>query len=881
MIKKHFKILLTIFLTVFILSSSVKVFALRENRLTEKPGTVYSYELDNGLRLIIKEDHRHPIVAINALIDTGSANESNYSGCGISHFIEHMLFKGTKNLKAGEVHKLIKSLGGTINAYTSSEHTNYYLIVPKSGFDEALNLVSDIIQNSSFNKNEYLKEKEVILKEIYMTMDKPSRVALRNLWQKAFFVHPYKYPIIGYEELFLKLKREDLINFYNKVYIPDNIIISIAGDIRRQDAFDKVNKAFGSFKRKPRVIAPLSIKEPEQQGERFIVEYSDNRMGYVAMGFKSVDINSSDLYALDLLAIILGEGRSSRLNVNIKDEQKLAHSISAGNYTPRDNGLFAIRALIDGDKFDAFYNAVIDEIENIKINGVSEEELSKAKNIAISNSINYLQTVESQARDMAVSLLITNDACFTDKYIKRLNLVTREDINRTANLYLLRSRLTVSAVLPAGSKIEESLLSSKETAAKNIIKKVVLPNKITLLLKEDRAFPIVDVQAVFKGGVRLEDEKNNGLSNLMTSLFTCGTAKRAKLQISTELEARGASIGTFSQNNSFGISMNLLSNDINYGLELLSDILTNPAFLESEINHRKQLITAAIDSSKDDIFKEGFLLLRGNFFKNHPYRLDPLGTPESISKIQRSDILNFYRKTVRPSNLTLSIFGDIDCRQVEEDVKKYFANFKSAGCGRPKVTLSADNFHRKKIEVANRVNKEQALIMMGFTSPSVTDKDRYAFEVLNAVLNGGGSRLFYNLRDKQGLAYTLGTFSMSGFEPGCYVFYIATEESLINKSKESLLNEIKKLKKHSISAEEMKEAKKYLSGAYFIGLETNAALAFKCALDEMYGLGFNNYLRYEEKIEQVTLDDINAVINKYLNLDNYTTIILKPGGLED
>ncbi|HDM38012.1 MAG TPA: insulinase family protein, partial [Candidatus Omnitrophica bacterium] len=600
--------LLSIFFLSVGISPPLPSLATPISEINIKSGKTYSYELDNGLRILIKENHNHPLVAISALVDAGSSSEYGFYGSGISHFIEHMLFKGTEKYKTGEIHKIIQSLGGTINGYTTLDYTLYHVTVPVENFNTALDIISDMLQNATFNEDEFNKEKKVILEEIKMNEDKPEKSVLLNLWNEAFTKHPYRFPVIGKKLLFLNLTREDLFQFYKRRYAPNNIILSIAGDINHKDAYFKVSKLFSKFNPRPYEIKSLDSIEPRQRLKRKRIEEIETQLVYLALGFKSVDINSKDIYALDVLAHILGKGRSSRLALKLKDEEELVYSIESFNYTPKYKGLFIITATLEEDNLDDTICAIFKEIDRIKDKGVDETELEKAKNTILVNGLKYLQTLEAQVQDIATSLYFTNDADFTYKYLKRINQQTKRDIQRVAKKYLISERSTISLVLPKNKSSEVKHHNDDKSKEVKPIKKIILSNGITLLLKEDRSLPLVDIQLVFEGGLRYETKDNNGICNLMTQLFLEGTKNRTKYELNRSLEERGISINTFSQNNSFGISASLLSKDLEFAISLLSDVLLYPEFSKDALKHKKKIIKAAIRKEEDDIFSYGFLV---------------------------------------------------------------------------------------------------------------------------------------------------------------------------------------------------------------------------------------------------------------------------------
>jgi zinc protease len=823
------------------------------------------YQLDNGLNLIINEDHRHPVVAVYALVDVGSAKEGKYTGAGISHFIEHMLFKGTDKLQVGEFHSRVSGLGGETNAATSFDYTGFYITAPSSGFKEALNLLSDVIMNSGFDEAEFLKERNVILREMDMYYDEPSSLVIKNLFSQSYIKHPYKYPVIGNKDLYLGLTRDDLFDFYKENYTSDNIIISITGDIDTEDTYNSLKDIFksfsGSFTQRPPVII-----EPPQVARKENIIYSDVNLGYLALGYKSISIYDPDLYALDVLAIALGGGRGSILPLEIEKNQGLVYGIASYNYTPENPGLFIIDASFEANNYEKVLEAINKELEKIKKRGISQKELERAKKIALSNEINTLDTYEAQAKDLAHSYMMTKRLNFSNIYIEKIQEVSQADVKRVANKYLHDNKLTISAILPQSneSNTEGKLDQDSSNIEQDVkVKKIILENGLRLLIAKDASYPTVNIRATFKGGLRYENRDNNGISQLLAGLLPDLDYKGKT--ISGQLENRGGSISAYSQNNTCGISLQVLKPDVDFSLEILNYLINNVnGISEADISHYKELQLAAIKAQNDDVFAKTFLTLRNNFFIDHPYQMGHLGSKETINSINEEQLLNFYSHLLDPPNMIICVFGDIDENRVETKLKKYFSGLKPAVSGLD-VKLAKNNHLSEKKDIFQGSADQQAIVMIAYPAPETKSPDRFAFEVLSKALSGGDSRLFYNLRDVGHLAYSVGTFSMLGYDPGCLVFYLATSPQQAQEAKLALLNEIAILKKSGLKQEEINKAKKELIGQYAISLQTSQQLAFQCTLDELYFDKYDKYLDYESQISQVSDQDIKRVIDKYLN----------------
>jgi len=817
-------------------------------------------KLDNGLLVLIQETHALPIVSIEARFKVGSAREGEYLGSGISHFVEHMLFKGTAIRKRGDIEKEIKSYGGTINGFTSFDTTGYVLTVEKRYFKDALSLLADAIMNSSFEEEEVEKEREVILKEIRLRNDRPDRKASQMLWSTAYLEHPYKHPVIGYKELFKKLKRKDLITFYNRHYIPNNLVLGICGDIDSSEALKEVEEVFKDYERKSYKLEPLP-KEAPQIVQRESKQRINVNLSRVLIGYPSISVSHKDLYALDVLASVLGEGRSSLLYKRLV-ETGLAYSVSSYNYTPKDPGIFLVSVLLDEANISETIKAIDSEIENVKHKKIRNAQLDKAKNSTLAGFILSHETIQSRATNMVVDEILAGDPSFSRHYVSMIKNVNLKDVSRVAKAYLNQDTRSIVYLLP---KSAEEEVDKKKPGTKDeiIVEKFDLQNGTRLLVREDHSLPLVNIGAVLEGGVRSENTNNNGISNIVSEMLLRGTKKQSKDDIHSKIEALGGGISSFSGNNSFGVSLTLLSQHLDFGLELISDILLNPAFPDAELKKTKELVMASIHNRGDDIFESGIKLFKENLFKDHPYRFTTIGEKATVEKIGREDILRFYDKRCVPSNLILSVFGDVDTQTVQTKVNKLFKGFdKKVSRLATKKTPWVEPIVPPDKKV---MDKEQVLLIGGFKAVTVADPQVYAFSVLSSILSGSNGRLFYDVRDKLGISYAQGVSLIPGIDPGSFLFYIATSKENAQLAKDLIAEEIQKLHKDSITEEELTLAKAGLIGAKLRRLQSNRGLSLETSLDELYGLGYDNFKDYSLRIESVTKEDIDRIVKRFLD----------------
>src|SRR5215212_4132350 len=374
--------------------------------ITFPPSTAQKRILPNGLTVIVQEDRSAPVASVQAWCATGSINEDERLGAGMSHMLEHMLFKGTNTRSTSAIAQQIQDVGGYINAYTSFDRTVYWIDAPKAGVSTALEVLSDAMVNSTLPEEEYEKEQEVIRREFAMGFDDPDRMVSHLLFATAYQTHPYRFPVIGELEIFNQLTREDVNRYYRSRYLPNNLTFIVVGDV---DAVGVRQKLIELFEPHPeKSLRPLFIpREPAQLGRREAHQEFATELSRLSLAWHVPEITHPDVPALDLLSIILGEGRSSRLYRRVREEAGLAYSVSAFSYTPGDPGLLGIDATTDPAKREAAEKLILEIIDELKDRGTTAAELTKAKKICLSHQLGSLVTMRGQASDLGSNWLLT------------------------------------------------------------------------------------------------------------------------------------------------------------------------------------------------------------------------------------------------------------------------------------------------------------------------------------------------------------------------------------------------------------------------------------------------------------------------------------------
>jgi zinc protease len=839
--------------------------------ITFPPNTAKKWVLPDGLTLIVKEDRSAPVASVQAWCGTGSIFEDDKLGAGLSHILEHMLFKGTKTQKASEIAQKIQDVGGYINAYTSFDRTVYWIDVPKDGVETALNVLSDAMMNSTLPPEEYNKEQEVIRREFAMGYDDPDRMASLLLFATAYQKHPYRLPVIGEIEIYNQLTQEQVMQYYKSRYVPNNLTFIVVGDVDAEKIRQQLTDFFKNYPEKS--LKPVFVpEEPPQLGRREVHNEFATELSRLALAWHIPELTHPDVPALDLLSTILGEGRSSRLYRRVREQAGLAFGISAFSYTPGDAGLLGVDATVDPKKRDDAEKLILQIIGEMKQAGATADELAKAKKMSLGHHLDALTTMRGQASDIGSNWMLTRNLDFSRDYLSAVQKVTLDDIKRVAAKYLVDQNLTVTSLNPKGS------LAGKQETAKPVeageIKKFELSNGLRLLVREDPRLPLISMTAIFRGGLLAETSQTNGITRLTSRVLLKGTKTRTAEQIADQIEAIGGSISSDAGNNSTSVSVHVMQPDLKAGADILADVSLNATFPEQSVEREKQVQIAGIKQEDEQLTAVARNILRQALFTDHPYALRANGVAGSVTKLTQKDLIAFRDKYLVAKNGVISVFGNVNAGEVKELFEQTLGKMKPGELALTDARPSAPITKIKTVE--SNKEKAQGVLMVGYRGVDMFDKDRHALELIDEASSDLGSRFFIRIRENMGLAYYVGASQMQGLVPGLFAFYLGTDPQKIEPVKTALLDEIQKLASEGLTQEELTRAKRKLIGQHQIAMQSNDSFGFQCALDELYGLGFDYYKKIEEETNAVTLDDVKRVAAKYFRDQPYVLAIVRP-----
>ncbi len=829
------------------------------SRLEFPPTGAVFATLPNGLEIFVKEDRNAPLVSVQAWVRTGSIHEGHLRGTGVSHLVEHMVFQGAGERGPGELAKAVQNSGGYLNAYTSFDRTVYWIDTLSEGLDTALHVLADLTTRATFPHAEFDKEKDVIRREIDMGKDDPGRTLSQLMFSTVYREHPFREPVIGHIDRFNAVDRDTAFQYYRERYQPGNMFVVIVGDTAAGAAQALVEKHFGHAL--PCFAPPVTVlPEPPQAGPRRAAVSFPTGITRMELAWRIPGLLHPDTPALEVLGVLAGTGRSSRLFREVRERQALVHSISAGAYTPPQGGLFYVGAECDPDQRDAAEAAILTEISRLRTEPVSSTEVMRARRLFLAEQLGSLTTMRGQATDLGGNWHAAHHPEFTRTYLAAIDRVTAADITRVANTYLIGDTLTIVSLDPP-IETSPAAVSGSTTDGVPVIRRHVFPNGLTLLVREDPRLPAVSLHATLRGGLLAESATTNGAGRLMARTLTKGTPGRTAEEIADTIENGGGSLGADSGGSSFGISAQVLSPEWLDAFQLVADVLQHPAFPEIEVARERTRQLAGLRQEEDHPSFVAFRELKRAAYGTHPLSLNRNGTTASLPALTRTTLTDLHQSLLRSGNLVISVFGDVKFDIVCKTVEQAFAGLPAGPLLEHGTGLTVPPWQPQTLDIPS--TKRQAFLVVAYPTVDLRHPDRLALDLIDEACSDMASRFFERIREEHGLAYSVGTTQVIGMAPGLFTFYLSTSPEQLEFAQKELLSEINNLAQDGLTAEELDRARRTWTGKQAMQHQSNAGLAQQCALNELYGLGFDHDQRILDRVRTLPLEEVNAVARRY------------------
>lgn len=846
------------------------------------------YQLKNGMKVLLLESHKSPVVSVQMWVKTGSADEKK-SEEGISHFIEHLVFKGTRKYKVGEIASTVEGSGGELNAYTSFDQTVFYVTISKQFTDVALDVISEMMGFPTFDPQEIDNERGVVIEEIKRGHDSPGRRSSQNLFSNMFRKSPYGVPVIGYDKVIHKVSAKKIRDFYQSRYVPSNMFLVVAGDFESKEMKKKVDQLFGEFK--PYKLKKIArAKEPALDKIRIKVEETEFKQTNLYLTWRMPSVKHKDVAALEVLSTVLGQGDSSRLMKKLRIEQPLTNSVGSFAYSMQDDGLFAVSMGVEKEKLAEACSALIPELVRVIQEPPEAAEIQKAITNFASHEVYSMETVDNIARKAGSNEFYYGDHDYYKKYLKDIYALKPEDVQKIAKKYLKPDNFGLSLMTNLPKKeaeqilktfakdLKKSLSAVKTTKAKpkkfsakkfNInssaikhtpeTERITLSSGATLLIREQKDTPYVAMKSAFLGGVRVEDAGQDGLTEIFSRNWLSGSKNFTEEAINLRIDELAAGISAFGGRNSAGLSMDYLSPFEDKMMEVFADSLLHPVFPKDILEREKTVLANQIKQRNDNPSSVCGLNFMKMIFKDHPYSRDMMGTEASMASFGPDDLRKYYNKIIHAKNATFCVVGDVSKKKWVDYLEQLTKQMSPGGKINNSFPLQDIKQNQKHFQ---ELKKEQTHIIVGYRGLSLHSNERYTLEVIQSILSGQGGRLFLELRDKNSLAYSVSPMHMEGIEGGYFGGYIGCSPEKSAKAISMLKAEFAKLVDTKVGEDELMRAQRYLIGRHDIELQRKSTICNTMLFDDIYGLDYRKGLDVAESYFAVTATDIQKLAEK-------------------
>ena len=851
----------------------------------------------NGLTVITREVPGSGVVAVNTWVKAGYFHEPD-EVAGMAHVFEHMLFKSSKNFpRVEQVAEEIAAVGGSLNAGTIYDTTNYYFAVPKEGFRRAMDLQFDAIAYPLFDAAELKKETEVVIEESNRKRDNPPAMASELMYATAFEQHRMRRWRIGSNEVLRTIKRDNLVAFYETLYRPENMIVVITGDVTHDEAARAIADTFAKIP-KGKLSKKGGPAEPPQKAFRYGQASADLRQGYTSLGWHTPGVGHNDNPALDALAVILGGGRSSRFFRNVIGPEGAA-TADAANLVFEDVGLFEVDSSFDEKNRTEVDRRLLREIERIKTQGPTGFELQLAKNFIESQTILGLQDVLGQAQALGNSE-VNGGYRTLGENLAALHALTTADVARVAKQYLTTENMTLFHYRAKGAPeltrdqafalVKEAIASTpaapeaeiagapnaqptRAARASRPAESSKLSNGATLIVEERAGTPAVTVAIYFRGGRADENSANAGITRLTAASMRRGTTTRTAEQIDREIEFLGTQIGSDLQRDYFGYSIDVISRNVGPAVALLADVVLNPTFPAKGVEEEKHLQKAAIRRNADSSQVRPSQLMYEAMYRNHPYALPAEGYVSSVDAASADALRAWWREHVTADDALIVVAGDIHADDAKQLVEQAFAKLPKRAT--PRAFAALPLMAQGRADVIEYRDRKQSAIAIGFPAVRYSDPDYVPLRLLQQITSGLSGTLFSELRGKRSLAYTVFSNIISAEQGGAYYAYMATDAAKEEDARKGLLSELRRHAQDAFDETRLARAKSALAGIVKLQRQANGAHVFEVARDHFLGLGRGFTDRLLADAQKQTVDDVKKAAAKYVGGDNYVMAIVR------
>lgn len=897
-----------------LLSISHSLFARRHKKIDHKntievtmetiSQSVKKYALDNGMTVLVLESHQIPIVSIQIWYNVGSKDEQTGEK-GIAHLIEHMIFKGTAgesslNLAESDINLIVRTLSGSCNAFTTQDFTGYKFDLPTQNWQQILPIIADCMTNCAFKDDHLNSEMKAVIQELKMRKDNYLSSLAESMITAMFPDHPYHYPIIGFKQDLWNVNGQDLKQFYQKHYAPNNATLVVVGDVKADEVAQLAEQYFGH------IPTDTSYTRPEfylnkDISSKSVTIYRDVAQPTVLLGYTVPGLTNPSSHIIELLSWVIGLGKGSRLYKILVDEQKLVTSLSAYHWDILfDHSVFFI--LFEPKNIDAtqeIIDIIQDELDDLTKNGVTDQELKRAINQTKMRLYSTLESTDDQAFDIGKFFLATGNENYIFNYMNDAPETIKKEMHSILKQYFRPSVTHKGMVLPipeeeksywvelqqASDAQDKEILFARERTSpledpsyalsvhSNKTKQFSYPkantyttdNGITIFTYHNPKTPKINISLKFKAQGHYDPVEQQGLYNFVAQMMSEGTKNFSATALAQELETRGMSLSV----SPGSISLSMLNSELERGLELLLEILTNATFNETEIEKIRDQIQSEIKNFWDNPSSFAGQLIREHVYQGHPYSKNLTGKAEIIETISQQDLINCYRSFIVPDQTRIAIVGDL----AGYDVQKLIQEKLKSWTGKAVETIQCPVLQTPESKQINYpINRDQVLLCFAGLSINRTHPDYDKLIIFDQILGGGAlgsmsSRLF-KLREQSGLFYSINgsLTAATDKEPGMVLVQTLVSLDRLQEAEQAIIETLKHVA-DQITPQEFEEAKQALITASVQYFESNSKIASAFLFLDKYNFPADYFDTRAARLEKISIADVQKAVRNILKTD--------------
>ncbi len=850
--------------------------------------------LPNGLTVLVQEDTRFPLASLRLYVRAGSAYETPEQA-GISHLLEHMVFKGTANRAPGQVASDVEGAGGALNAATSFDYTVFYTDMPADQWRLGMDVLHDMVFNASIDPEELAREKQVVLAELKRNEDTPESLLFKRVQPLTWPDTAYELPIIGTEETVNAITSQDIKDYIARYYQPQSMLLVVCGDVDAKDVIQQATALFGNLANNrdispPEPISVESIRNAQQGEARLLAINGEWNKTYLSITFPLPGLRSAQSATLEVLAHLLGGDDTSRLYRTFKYDKQLVDDISASALTLDRAGMFYIYATLDTDKVETFWKALIEELAHCKAQDFTDEELSRAKLNLEDALYRTKETLPGLASKLGFFQFFENGGISEQNYLYQMNNATREQLQEAIDTYFRPDALSCVVLAPGADQplqraLEQNLAQlwpspEAKTAAQHKsdaggIRTIELGDGKKLILMPDNTLPYTSVSITMLGGDSLLSPEAQGLAELAANTLTTGTAKRSANELDDFLSNHAAELNASATRDTMVLNAKYPSRFSKELLPLIREVMTTPAFAPEEVAREKTNQVAAIKSREDKPLGLAFRNIFPFLYVDHPYDYFHLGTIDGVQAFTAEQIKEFWDKQ-KGAPWTMAVCGDFDPEAIRGLAEHLVGDLKPSLPDKELPAFQSPDWRGERELTLQLANRNQTHLLQIYKIPPLDHEDTPGLKLLREILAGQSGLLFNRLRDEQGLGYSVTAMNWQSPATGFMAFYIGTYPEKAQQALEGFNAVVQELQETPLSDEAIQRGKNLLQGDYYREHQSLSSRSREAATLSTLGQPLDANVKDIEKAQKLTARDLQNLVRKYLQPENAYLLTVAP-----